>query len=72
MPAHQNYCKGATRSAIHGKGLTDDDVRAIRAAEGRLVDIGKPYGISGVMVHFIKKRKKWAHVRDQVVIGVAA
>lgn len=58
-----NHMRGEDRSRLCGKSLTDADVRAIRAAEGRLADIGAQFNISAVMVHFIKKRKKWAHVQ---------
>lgn len=58
------YLRGEARSAITGKGLSDDDVRAIRALPGPYKHIGRQFNISAVMVHFIKRGKKWAHVQD--------
>lgn len=57
-------CKGEARSAIMGKGLTDDDVRAIRALPGPYASIGEQFNISPPMVYFIKTRKRWKHVGD--------
>lgn len=59
-----NYCRGEARAKITGKGLTDSDVRAIRALPGSGRSIAEQFGISEVMVHFIKRRKRWAHVKD--------
>jgi hypothetical protein len=42
--------------------LTEDDVRAIRAAEGIQRIIAARYGISQVMVSRIRLRKAWRHV----------
>lgn len=58
-----NYCKGERRSMLLGKGLTEADVRAIREDPRKLPEIGRAYGISAPMVHFIKKRKRWASVK---------
>jgi hypothetical protein len=60
------YFKGAARSRLYGKGLSDDDVRAIRAAEGTLREIGKRYAMSDAMVHHIKHKRRWASVPDAI------
>lgn len=59
--------KGEARSARHGKNLTDDDIRVIRDLEGPLRPIAKQFGISVPMVHHIKTRKRWAHVKSASV-----
>jgi hypothetical protein len=64
MTAMDRRMRGEARSRHFGKGLSDDDVRAIRALPGPLRTIGAQFNISAVMVHFIKKRRKWAHVQD--------
>lgn len=66
MKRHGNYVRGESRSRLYGKGLTDDDIRAIRALPGRLIDIAEQFNISAPMVHHIKHRRKWKHVPDQV------
>ncbi len=47
--------------------VTDDDVRAIRAAHDAgdtFGQIGSRYGMSGVNAYYIATRKTWAHVSD--------
>lgn len=44
--------------------LTEQQVREIRQTPGTMTDIGSRYGVSGVMVSLIKRRKSWTHVRD--------
>jgi len=55
-------CKGEARAKITGKGLTEEDVQAIRALPGPLHCIGEQFGISAAMVCMIRKRRKWASV----------
>lgn len=62
-----NRCRGEARAKITGKGLTEDDVRTVRALPGPDRLIAAQFGISAVMVHFIKRRKRWAHVKDAPV-----
>jgi hypothetical protein len=50
-----------------GKGsakITEDDVRAIRVAEGTCKDVGARFGICGASVHLIRHRVNWSHVED--------
>lgn len=61
----REFCRGEARSRVCGKGLRDDDVRAIRRAEGTYKAIGERYGISAPMVCHIKQRVRWAHVSDE-------
>lgn len=42
--------------------LTDDDVRAIRAADGTQSEIARRFGIDQSGVSEIRSRKRWAHV----------
>lgn len=42
--------------------LTDDQVRAIRADQRRIVDIAEAYGIHFTTVSDIRRRKSWRHV----------
>ena len=44
--------------------LTEQQVREIRNLNGTTTAIGRQYGISGVMVSLIRRRKSWTHVRD--------
>lgn len=59
-----NACRGEARSKITGKGLTDDDVRAIRALPLPYAAIAEQFGISIPMVSMIRSRKRWGHVRN--------
>jgi len=43
-----------------GAKLTEENVRAIRAAAGRHADIAAPFGISTQLVGQIKRGEKWA------------
>jgi hypothetical protein len=45
----------------HSK-LTENDVRAIRAAKGTQREIAAHYGVSQVAIHHIRTRKTWKHV----------
>lgn len=49
------------------KGLSDDDIREIRASRGkeRQVETARDFGISQVMVSLIQRRKQWAHIKDK-------
>lgn len=60
----ENAFRGEERSAVTGKGLTEADVRMIRALPYSYKAIGAQFNISGAMVCHIKKRRKWAHVKD--------
>lgn len=67
---HDKGAKGrAARGAANGGGgkLTDDDVRAIRravdAGGSTQRQIGERYGITGTMVGYIARGRKWAHVQ---------
>lgn len=42
--------------------LCEDDIRAIRLAEGTLREIGARYGIGAVSVLRIQRRERWKHV----------
>jgi hypothetical protein len=42
--------------------LTEDDVRAIRAAKGTQREIAAQYGVSQVAINHIRTRKTWKHV----------
>lgn len=44
--------------------LTEQDVRAIRKAEGFARDIAAVYGISPTQVYDIRHRRSWAHITD--------
>lgn len=46
--------------------LTEKDVRAIRADPRFQKDIGDEYGVSQATVSYIKSRKKWGHINDDV------
>ena len=57
----------STRGELnHRAVLTEDDVRAIRAAKELHRDIAKQYGTCKTNVQKIKKRIRWAHVEDLV------
>lgn len=56
-------CKGEDRAKITGKGLTEDQVRVIRALPGSYRSIGKTFGISAPMVCAIKNRRRWKSVQ---------
>jgi len=48
----------------HGMSkLSEDQVREIRTLKGTGKEIGKRFGISAVMVNYIRSGKSWAHVR---------
>ena len=48
--------------------LSDDDVRAIRAARGvTKADLGRRYGVSEVMVGKIIRREWWRHLPDDPI-----
>jgi hypothetical protein len=52
----------AKGTQFNRKGLTEDDIRAIRSTTGRLEDVGLRYGINRNMVWLIRTRKSWKHV----------
>ena len=62
-PPQGNYHKGEARSAGQGANLSDDDIRAIRRSELSNQNLAKQYGVSHVMIHYIKTRKRWRHVQ---------
>lgn len=64
MTTTPNTFRGEARSAKCGKGLTEDDIRAIRALPGPLSSIGAQFNISAPMVHFIRRGLRWAHVKE--------
>lgn len=47
-----------------GKGLTEDDVRAIRALPPPLKPIAEQFGVSIPMISLIRNRRKWRHVKS--------
>lgn len=47
----------------HAK-LTERQVREIRQSTGTTTAVGKQYGVSAVMVSYIRNRKSWSHVSD--------
>jgi len=49
--------------AERGK-LTEDQVREIRKAKGKCIDVGQKYGVSGFTVSVIRSGKGWKHVMD--------
>lgn len=51
--------KGETH---HKAKLSNDDVRAIRKAEGSYPQIAKQYGVSSKMIGYIKRGQSWKHV----------
>lgn len=54
---------GMLRGTNHPSArLTEDQVREIRVAKGRLRDIGAAYGVTGGQVWCIKHRKLWRHI----------
>lgn len=58
---HGTVCRGVEQWKSK---LTEDDVRAIRAAPANtsLADLGRQYGVSGENIRFIRLRKTWKHV----------
>ena len=48
----------------HAK-LTQDQVLYIRTASGLQKDIAAKFGIDQSMVSFIKRRRNWAHLKDE-------
>jgi hypothetical protein len=51
------------RGEGHGMSkLNEDQVREIRASIGPGHEIGKRFGVSSVMVNFIRARKSWTHI----------
>ena len=55
--------RGEVRARLTGKGLTEEDVRAIRTRAGTYAAIGARYGVSSAMVGHIRNRTRWAHVK---------
>lgn len=54
----------ATRHIM--RKLTPDDVRAIRAAEGTCLEVGKLFGVGAMMVSKIRRRIAWFNISDEV------
>jgi hypothetical protein len=52
------------RARDNGKGLTEDDVRVIRALPRPLKPIAEQFGISVPMVSKIRSRQNWKSVKD--------
>lgn len=51
------------RGEAHGMSkLTEDQVREIRTLKGTGREIGKRFGISSVMVNYIRAGKSWTHI----------
>lgn len=50
-----------------GKGLTADDVRAIRAAPKPFKVIAAKFGVSVAMVSKIRSRQNWKSVKEEPV-----
>ena len=55
------------RARDNGKGLTIEDVRAIRALPRPWKDIAAQFNISVCMVSKIRNRKAWRSVKDEPV-----
>ena len=52
----------------HDAKLTEDDVRAIRAALSagvRQCDLARQYGVTDVLIYYIRTRRIWRHVPDE-------
>jgi hypothetical protein len=47
--------------------LTDDQVRAIRAAHGTLRSLGDEYGVHFTVIQKIRAGKTWRHLLDEEV-----
>ena len=52
-------CRGESRPLAK---LSEDDVRAIRAAKGTLAEIAEKYGVRFQTVHKVRARISWKHV----------
>ena len=46
----------------HRAKLTEDDIKAIRTAQGTNRELAEIYGVSNVAIHFIRAHKTWKHV----------
>lgn len=61
-PVRPHHSSGRKGQEAGRAKLTDEDVRAIRAMEGKHRDIAKQYGVTHTMIGFIKRRKAWTHL----------
>lgn len=55
---------GGREGAKNGRAkLTEDDVRAIRAASGTLHEIAEQFGVKHAIIGKIRTQKAWRHIR---------
>lgn len=56
------HTTGPQGSAHFNAKLTEDDVRAIRAATGNLAALARHYGVSYITINKIRRGETWQHV----------
>ena len=64
MPSDVPRWRGNTQAGEqrHNAVLTEQDVRDIRASDGRVIDLAAHYGVHPTAISAVRNRRTWKHI----------